>query len=326
MSVYNNETYLNDAVESILNQTFQNLELILIDDGSTDSTPDIIKEFNDSRIITLKNNLNKGLAASLNYGITQAQGKYIARMDSDDISHPERLEKQFNFMENNPQTGLCGTFVETLSENKPQKFEYSTDPEKVRCELLFYPAVAHPSVMIRAEVLKKNNLAYDESFKYAQDYDLWARLSEHTPITNIPEILLTYRVHPKTITSEARSEQLTFARQIRNRYFTKLNINPSEEEINIHESLRILTFEPSEVYLTLASIWLAKLIKHNKTHRVFHQEAFIAMLSDYWYNACTYSGRKIGFRAFQLYISDLPEGLQTPALTKSALLLIRSLL
>ena len=174
LPVFNGEKYIRESVESILCQTFKEFEFIIIDDGSTDKSVEIIKSFNDSRIKLLRNNENKGIIFSLNKGIEEATGKYIARMDGDDIACPERLKIQFEFMERNPEVGICGTFVKrfgSILRRGLLKLPVSNDEIKVNS--LFFCSFVHPTVMFKKEVLTKNDLKYSEDFKGVEDYNLW---------------------------------------------------------------------------------------------------------------------------------------------------------
>jgi len=203
MSVYNGENYLKEAIESILNQTFRDFEFIIINDGSTDSTGDILARYQqvDNRILVYKQE-NRGLIASLNRGCQLAKGKYIARMDADDISLPERLAREVNYLETHPDIGVLGTWMEYIDENSvPQnKLCAPTTPNLIKWFLLFGCPVAHPSVMIRRDTIETLGLYRPEAL-HAEDYDLWSRASLITRITNMPEILLQYRTWEGNISS-----------------------------------------------------------------------------------------------------------------------------
>ena len=177
MSTYNRETAVSTAIDSILNQTFQNFEFIIIDDGSTDNTWKIIQFYakKDSRIVPLKNEANKGLIYSLNRGLDVARGKYIARMDDDDKSVPFRLERQVLAMDKNPDIVVLGT--ETLAANETPVKNLSdpviSDPDDMAIHTYFTCGVAHPSVMMRREFLNKHHLRYNPKYLHAEDSGLW---------------------------------------------------------------------------------------------------------------------------------------------------------
>jgi glycosyltransferase involved in cell wall biosynthesis len=202
MSVYNEAGYISTAIESILKQTFEDFEFLIIDDGSTDRTPDIIKHYveQDDRIKYLVNQTNKGLPASLNRGIELASGKYIARMDADDISLPSRFKEQVEHLDSEPDTHVVGSYTyligldgEFIGEKSYPQGGRSVEQLKEQG-----PGVVHPSVMMRRTSLQRVN-GYREPFTYAQDLDLWIRMADKfgsTFLQIIPEPLLKYRVTP----------------------------------------------------------------------------------------------------------------------------------
>ena len=177
MPVYNGSKYLDDAIKSILNQTFQNLEFVIIDDGSTDDSLNIIKSYNDNRIRLIENKANQGQSKTLNKGINLARGTYIARVDQDDISRSDRLEKQLEFMEKNSDIDVCGSWVELMGKQS-DVLNLETRSEEIKISLLTNQNLAHPAVMIRKSTLIKHNLDYDPKFIIANDYDLWVRMFE----------------------------------------------------------------------------------------------------------------------------------------------------
>ncbi|MHA2039282.1 MAG: glycosyltransferase, partial [Promethearchaeota archaeon] len=179
MPVYNNEKFLRESVDSILNQTFKDFEFIIINDGSTDRTKKILNAYKDFRIRVIDNDKNIGITRSLNKGLGLAKGEYIARMDGDDISLPERLERQVKFLENNPKVVLLGNWVEIIDGdgNLRSITRYPTNHCFITWIFLFKTCLAHPTVMYRKkEVLKING--YNSMLSYTQDYDLWVRLSK----------------------------------------------------------------------------------------------------------------------------------------------------
>lgn len=203
MAVYNETEYLSTAIKSVLEQTFEDFEFLIVDDGSTDRTPEIIKRYaeQDRRIKHLTNKTNKGLPASLNRGIETANGDYIARMDADDRSLPQRFEQQVEFLETNPNVHVVGCDVRVIGMNGEyfgdRRFPRGKrDPETLQRE---GPGVAHPSVMIRRPSIRKVD-GYRTAFRYAQDLDLWVRMAqEYGPrfLYVLPEQLLEYRISPE---------------------------------------------------------------------------------------------------------------------------------
>lgn len=222
MSVYNGEKYLKRSILSILNQSFTNFEFIIIDDGSSDSSSSIINDFSDDRIRYIKNEKNLGLSASLNIGIKNSIGAYIARADSDDVSLPERLEKQFNFMEENPQIGILGTGYYEIDGNgkRLQKFIYPQDDIIIKWKLLTGPVFPHPTVILRKNILTNNNIIYNEKYSATQDYELWYQLIQFTVGSNLPIPLIEYRKHKNSISNTMFNKQNELRLQVSGRFLS----------------------------------------------------------------------------------------------------------
>jgi glycosyltransferase involved in cell wall biosynthesis len=219
MSIFNEkEDWLIGSISSIINQSFKDFEFIIINDNPNKELNDhMLDKFRltDSRIIIVNNNENLGLTKSLNIGFKKARGKYIARMDADDISLPERLARQFDFMENNKEIVACGSFIRVFGKiNKTDK-SLPTNCNQFKNILLIKNPLPHPTAFIRNEIIQKNNIKYDERYKYSQDYGLWSELSIYGFLTNIPEVLLHYRVADNQISIKNKKEQTLCAQSIR---------------------------------------------------------------------------------------------------------------
>lgn len=210
MSVYNGEKFLRDSIESILNQTFNDFEFIIIDDCSTDKTADIIKTYSyrDPRIRIITNEQNLGLTKSLNIGINESRGEFIARMDSDDVTLPERFEKQVRFLDENKDYGVVGAWAKVIDDLgvEVDEFDWETDDKTIRKNLIKWNSMIHPLAMIRKDILEKVGM-YSENLRYAQDYDLWFRVAKVSKLANLPEFLLKYRISNKSITASKNKEQ-----------------------------------------------------------------------------------------------------------------------
>jgi glycosyltransferase involved in cell wall biosynthesis len=196
MPVYNAEKYLKQAIESILNQTYQHFEFIIINDGSNDNSKNIINSFNDERIRIFNNDENIGIVETLNKGIKLSIGKYIARMDADDISLPDRLEKQIFFMEKNQEVGLCSGNVISIDKNGDiiSKEWWRENTMPIEWLLIWENPIAHPTTMIRKKTLIENDLYYDKKSLHSEDYDLWCRIALCSKIIRLKDVLIYYRV------------------------------------------------------------------------------------------------------------------------------------
>jgi len=199
MPVFNAGPFLRESVASILGQTHREIQFLIIDDGSTDpETRSHLKAAAcDKRVQLIARETRNGISSALNIGIDRAAGEFIARMDADDISHPQRLERQLEFMFRNPAVGVCGTAMECFGPGIQRlRITHPQNPEEVKCRLLLSCPISHPTVMFRRRFLEQFRLRYNEKFPVAQDYELWTRCSSHFPMANLKECLLQYRVHP----------------------------------------------------------------------------------------------------------------------------------
>lgn len=219
MAVHNSEKFLEESIESILNQSFKNFEFIIIDDVSTDSSLKIISKYKkrDNRIIFLKNKKNMGPAGTRNRGLKKARGKYISILDSDDLSHSKRLEKQFNYLERHPQIFLVGSSAIFIDENgdKIRKFRKYENSEILSWRLPKSCSIVHSSIMFR----NGQKMFYNEEYKYAQDYAFYLEaLSQNKKLINLSDFLIKYRVSKKSISIEKRKDQEYFRDLIKKRY------------------------------------------------------------------------------------------------------------
>jgi glycosyltransferase involved in cell wall biosynthesis len=287
MPVYNTAEYLVEAIESILSQSLRDFEFIIIDDGSTDASGEILGRYKDidSRI-RVERQENSGIVMALNKGMKMATGKYIARMDSDDISLPERLARQVAFMESHPEVGVCGTACRLFGGSAGVSWT-TTDPEEIKSRLLFWPCMSHPTVMMRRDVVVKENLYYKPDFKMAEDYELWVRFSQYAQLANLPEVLLLYRIRGNQITSMFDSEVTTRASLVQKQALATLGIEPSDAEMELHLSLHRSSFERSQDYVKRVDAWLCRILVANLDRRTYDRNALAADLFERWVAVCS---------------------------------------
>ncbi|HVF67307.1 MAG TPA: glycosyltransferase [Pyrinomonadaceae bacterium] len=194
LPVYQGERYLREAVDSILNQTFNDFEFIIIDDASTDGSAEIIGSYGDPRIRFVRNDANLGLTATLNAGLELARGEYVARMDQDDVSLPERLSRQVAFMDSRPELAASGTWAKEIDEGGNVTGERRmTVGEQMEYGYWWPCPIIHPSAFIRRSLL--GGIRYEPDVGHAADYDLWLALKKNHALDNLPEFLILYRVH-----------------------------------------------------------------------------------------------------------------------------------
>ena len=236
VSIYNEPIeWLAESVNSILAQTFTDFEFVIINDNpNREENKLFLSELQkaDQRVVVIENETNIGLTKSLNKGLRAAKGKYIARMDADDIADPERFSKQYQFMEENPDYIVVGSNMYTYSDGQIIKeIIYPADDAHIKIGFLLKDPVAHPASFIRAKALKENNVWYNENMRYAQDLALWCDLTPYGKFHNVQEFLLKYRVSSSQISTSKFGEQAHLKYGIRRKYydevFPKLSINGS---------------------------------------------------------------------------------------------------
>ena len=205
LPVYNGDRYLHAAVESILAQTFESFELLIVDDGSTDGTEAICRSFTDPRIRVVRHEKNSGIVFALNDGVDQITTKYVARMDADDVALSDRLGRQIAFLESRPDIAACGSWVRELVDGRLRAVMRRPTGEYLRQTAWQPVPIFHPTACLRTEVLQE--LRYRPDFIHAEDYDLWLRLCRHHRIDNVPKVLLHYRIHPTSVSHAYRALQ-----------------------------------------------------------------------------------------------------------------------
>lgn len=201
MPVYNGERYLREAIESILNQTFTGFEFVILNDGSTDRSAEIVRSYDDPRIRFYENDHNIGLTLTLNRGLRLLEGEYVARMDADDISVPHRLAKQVDFLDTHADVGVVGTAI-TIIDEKARIVTTRHHPPShnvLRWCLCLFDPIAHPTALMRRHIVESAG-GYQVETGTAEDYDLWRRLSREMKLANLPDVLLYLRRHTSNVT------------------------------------------------------------------------------------------------------------------------------
>lgn len=281
MSAYNAGKYVHEAIDSILKQTFKDFEFIIIDDASTDNTRKIISSFVDKRIKLIKNKRNLGLARSLNKGLGLCSGKYIARMDADDISLPDRLDTQFNHLKVNKDTGIVGSWIECFDGRFNKKIiKYPVNNDEIRSMLLFDCVIAHPSVLMRKSVLDKYKLRYDHKMLTAGDYEFWSKVITKTKISNINKVLLLYRIHRDQMTKGELNMDIykNKIREILLRNALKIN-----NGVETHNTICSDLFKFDSIHnIDMTVRWFEHLKERNRLHNYCDNKVFEKVLAEYY--------------------------------------------
>jgi hypothetical protein len=282
MTTYNGELWVEQAVNSILGQTFRDWELLVVDDGSTDRTPAILRRLaaSDPRI-RIEVGPRTGTAEANNRGIASSRGALIARLDQDDLSLPDRLEQQARFMDTHPDVGLLGGWLRTFGAAS-HLWSYPGLRDSIRAQMLFRCPFGDPTVMIRRSALDVLPFAYDRGFEPAEDYDLWERMSRCVPTANLPRVLSLYRLHPDQLSVASNDQNAESTRRIQSRLLQDLGVDAASSDLALHFSLVAPELRPSGVSLGRVAAWLEGLAKANLATSAFPEPAFQDQLVSIW--------------------------------------------
>lgn len=273
MPTYNTAVpVLKEAIDSILNQSFRNFEFIIIDDHSTDESKEYLSSLSDQRIRLIRNSEQLGVTKSLNIGLQTAKGRYVARMDSDDISLPVRFEKQVAFMENHPDAIACGTGYENIGASSGVHPGKSEGMNCYRVKMLFTnPGPPHPTAFLDREKLSEHHVLYDESLPYAQDYRLWVDICQYGNIYTLPDVLLKRRLHDRQVSNQHRERQIQCDKATQRKLLEELLGRVTDEESDLHYCHSTGYYREATISPQIAT-WYARLIHANKSLGIYDQK------------------------------------------------------
>jgi glycosyltransferase involved in cell wall biosynthesis len=300
MPVYNGEKHLREAVDSMLAQSFPDFELVIVNDGSTDRSVEIIEGYDDPRIRLIENSLGKGVVGARNTGIANANGEYVAMMDCDDIACPTRLEEQVAFLDDHPDFGMIGAWSEMIDEGIRVAGNFmscSASPEAIPSLLLFNNCFTQSTVVIRKTALPEVGYRF---YPGAEDYDLWVRIAQRAKVWNLQKVLVKYRVHTSSISFENAANINTYVREIISGQLALISIKPTTSELDIHRKIGNMSFVPSHFFLADAGSWLKKLYEANEHVRYYDRVFFHRMLAEYWIYLCAGSS-ELGPAVWKIY-------------------------
>jgi len=300
LPVFNAGCHLEKTITSLLRQTFSSFDLLVINDGSTDDSGLIIRSIRDKRIRLVENTKNLGVADTLNRGIELAEGRYIVRMDADDVCKPSRLEKQLNFMEAHPEVGVSGTWIRSFGDQLPIIERRPANSEAIKAYMLFDNPLFHPTVIMRKSFLDQYRLRYDATFNRTEDYDLWSRAVHFFPLGNISEPLLKFRCHGKSVTSTSVRSMRTQTIEIQRRELANIGISASDDELRFHYRIGKGHRMESASLLIEAEAWLTRLYKKNRMAGYCTPNAFLSAVGMIWYRLCGNS-TQLGWNTLKIY-------------------------
>ncbi|WP_025730533.1 glycosyltransferase family 2 protein [Atopobacter phocae] len=288
LPMYNSEKYIARCIESLVNQTYKDFDVLIINDGSTDQSKEIVESFKDQRIHLLENDKNRGIIYTLNRGLSLINGEYIIRMDSDDVCLPDRFQRQVDFMDSHRNIAVSGTFIRIKANEKKQKKEVPTTPKKVRTEHLFRSALMHPTVIMRNSVIKKEKYQYNPIHEATEDYGLWQKISFKYDLANLPEVLLEYTDNIEGITNNANKNlkkrdesHITIYKEL----FNFLNIKYSDQDLQVYRLFLTerLTINEQNIEILLNILTkLSNALDFNK----YDEQSFKFILGQLFRNNC----------------------------------------
>jgi glycosyltransferase involved in cell wall biosynthesis len=300
MPVYNGEKYLSEAIDSILNQTFSDFEFLIMNDGSTDNSENIILSYSDSRIQYIKNVSNLKLITTLNKGIELAKGKYIVRMDADDISAPTRIEKQVAFMEKNEDVGICGSWFTAFGDVQESVCKYKEQHDEILFKMFYQCHFCHPSLIIRKKVFEDLEIPFNRKFIHAEDYELYLRLSTKWKFHNLQESLINYRIHSSSVSRQNENIQLEHSLQIRKMFFSLVDADCSEEGLKVFEALNYHNYRAISISSENIRILLESMLKGNQQKKVIDISFLEKELKYLWLNYCYHKSSYKTYRSSQI--------------------------
>jgi hypothetical protein len=299
MPVHNGAEFLAEAIDSMLCQSLRDFEFLIVDDASTDSSASIVQGYRDPRIRLIQSRERLKLSGALNLGLDQAKGRYIARMDADDISLPKRLERQVQFLDGHPEIGICGSWILYFGASSAL-LERPIHHEEIQAFTLLDTPFAHPSVMLRRDLMERHPLRFDGRYFPTEDFELWIRILRHTQAANLPEVLLHYRVHAKSLTGSGWSTMDEQAVRIIRNQLRLLGLDPTPDELRFHRQLAMGRLTLTKPLLDQAEAWLLSLLAANQKTQFLPSKALESLLGDLWARTCLHSAR-LGFEVARCY-------------------------
>ena len=287
MPVYNAERYVKDAVTSILHQTYENLELIIIDDGSTDSSLQILESINDNRIKLVKNSVNRGQIYTRNLGLKMAKGEYIGMFDADDIAYPKKFKLQIDFLKKNKDYGMIGSWAKFIDEDGKKlhgSWKLRAKSEMIPSIMLFKNYFLQSAVVYRKDCISK--FSFKEGFDIGEDYKIWLEIITDFKTWNLQKYLVDYRIHKSSVMKSFPEKKLQTERVLFKQQLAKLGIDVSENELNLHLLIRHNNSIKSISTLKQVEKWLLRINESNKETLIYNKKIFARVIFNRWMKVC----------------------------------------
>jgi glycosyltransferase involved in cell wall biosynthesis len=285
LPVYNVEVFIQDTIESLLRQTFQDFELLVLDDCSTDGTVARVQAMNDARIRLIRNPRNLGRAGTDNAALEYVRGEYIAKMDGDDLCHPTRLDCQVAYLDQHPSVNVVGSFMQNFGASTHLN-RYPAAPADAQVLTLFTLPTGNPSAMLRTSLFREQGLRYDEALRQTEDYDFCARYIRQLRIATIQEPLVQYRVPPNVRKKDILSERATVSDVVREELLRQWQMPFTARELVVYNTIAMLERPLGDIKLPEVAAWLQKIVRHNETIPLFEPEALRRGVGERWFEVC----------------------------------------
>lgn len=291
LPVRNGAAHLEAALRSVLAQSHRALEVVVLDDASTDGSGDIAAAVKDSRVRVVRFDVPQGLGRVLNRGWELTEGEFIARMDADDVCEPDRLAVQVDVLRRRPALAGCGSWIRVIGAGRPFLARYPVGEHTLRAYALFDNPLAHPSVCLRRVAFEQAGLRYDEAARAAQDYELWVRALEVLPLDNVPRALLRYRQHAAAVTAQRAAESGARIAEIQRALLARLGIGADAGELAFHRFVGHGVAMTTEDECARAERWLERIVCANRDARVYDDEGLRRAVGFIWLRIALNSAR-----------------------------------
>jgi len=287
MPVYNAEKYIQQAVTSLLEQSYRDFELIVVNDGSTDKSMEIIQGFNDERIRILHNDKNRGIVYSRNRGNAAARGRYLAPFDADDVARADKFEKQLAFLEAHPEYGMIGSWARLIDARghvMRQKWKVNAPPERIPSILLFRNYFVQSSVVIRREAIPEEG--YAEGYDAVEDYRMWGLVARRYKVWNYPAYLLQYRIHEQGITKRESDQMAGRDAKVFPLLYEPFHIQLNKRNLQLLQTLKDNRPITDLKDLNDLEVFFLHLLSQNKKHQAVDQKQLLSVVTTRWIKAC----------------------------------------
>jgi glycosyltransferase involved in cell wall biosynthesis len=300
MPVFNGEEFIEEAIKSVLQQTLDDLELIVIDDGSWDKSQAIARAFHDKRVRVLCHQTNLGLVHSRNEGLDNARGEFVAFLDSDDTADRNRFDSQVGFLRRNTPYEMVGCAVQKIDENGVPlgKVVFPKDADFIKGLLLFTNTFAQSAVCARRASIAEHR--YRKEYPLAEDYDLWVRFSQTAKLTNLSRVLVNHRTHKRNVSRTSRAQLESAVLKIYSYQLKALGLKVSDEQLRLHAAVGSMTVAPDVSFLEECEEWLLQVLDANRRVARFPIPQFERVVSNRWRIVCLKAG--LGFGGFAEFL------------------------